>query len=49
MKGHSKYKKREGSKTIIKIVYHFQDNDNIDIAGIKKESIDFKKGNRNGI
>ena len=48
VKSHNKSKKREGN-TKWKIFYHLQDKDDIETTGITKQTIGFKKGNRNGI
>ena len=48
VKSHNKSKKREGN-TKWKIFYHLQDKDDIETTGITKQTIGFKKENRNGI
>ena len=48
VKEHSKYKKKENTQNNLKIHY-LQDKDDVMVVGIKKESIDFRKGNRNGM
>ena len=48
VKEHSKYKKKENTQNNLKIHY-LQDKDDVMVVGIMKESIDFRKGNRNGI
>ena len=50
IKERSKNKKREGIQIFKKGVNYLQDkNDDVVMAGIKKEYIGFRKGNRNGI
>ena len=47
--GHHKYKKIEGIHRLKKRVYHLQDKADVKMVGIKKESSNFRKGNRNVI
>ena len=48
-KGYRKHKKREDIQKLKKKVYHLQDKDDVEMVGIKKDSIRFRKVNRNGI
>ena len=47
--GHHKHKKREGNHKFKKRAYHLQDKNNVEMVVIKKESIGFRKVNRDGI
>ena len=46
VKLHSKSKKREENTKVKRRFYYLQDKDGVEIAGIKKEVIGFKKGNQ---